>query len=91
MKVTNREDVRKIVRGYLVEAGFLNEKDSLDDQAELQADLGMDGLDQVEMCMTLEETIGIMIPDDDADEFETIKDVIDFIMEEGPKQPYLGQ
>ena len=89
MKVTKREDVRKIVRDYLVEAGFLNEENSLDEQAELFADLGMDGLDQVEMCMTLEESIGIIIPDEDAQEFDTIKDVINFIMEEGPKQPYL--
>ena len=44
-------------------------------------DLGADSLDIVELVMTLEETIDIEIPDDDAEKMQTIADAIDYLKE----------
>ncbi len=42
-------------------------------------DLGADSLDIVELVMGLEEEFGMEIPDEDAENLETIKDVLDYI------------
>lgn len=42
-------------------------------------DLGADSLDQVEMIMAVEEKWGIIINDNDAEKFETVKDVLDYL------------
>ena len=45
----------------------------------LSDDLGMDTIDMVEMTMALEEKYGIEIPDEDAETFHTVQNVIDYI------------
>ncbi|HEY1939787.1 MAG TPA: acyl carrier protein [Candidatus Angelobacter sp.] len=42
-------------------------------------DLGADSLDRVELIMTLEETFGIEIPDEDAEKISTVQDAVDYI------------
>ena len=42
-------------------------------------DLGADSLDTVEMLMTMEEEFGITIPDEDAMQLKTIKNIVDYI------------
>lgn len=42
-------------------------------------DLGADSLDQVEMVMAVEEKFGIIIEDDDAEKFETVRKVLDYL------------
>lgn len=44
-------------------------------------DNGLDSLDAVELVMALEEEFSIEIPDDDAEEFNTVQEVIDYINE----------
>ena len=48
------------------------------DNAGIVEDLGADSLDIVEMLMTLEDELDIIIPDD-ATGLRTVKDVADFI------------
>lgn len=48
------------------------------DDAAIVEDLGADSLDIVEMLMTLEDELDIVIPDD-ATGLRTVKDVADFI------------
>ena len=48
------------------------------DDAAIGEDLGADSLDIVEMLMTLEDELDIIIPDD-ATGLRTVKDVADFI------------
>lgn len=48
------------------------------DDAAIVEDLGADSLDIVEMLMTLEDELDIIIPDD-ATGLRTVKDVADFI------------
>ncbi|MDR3283884.1 MAG: acyl carrier protein [Treponema sp.] len=42
-------------------------------------DLGADSLDTYEMVYAIEEELGVSIPDEKANEFETVRDAYDFI------------
>lgn len=42
-------------------------------------DLGADSLDTYELVYAIEEEMGVKIPDDRANEFETVRDAYDFI------------
>lgn len=54
-------------------------KEDITDQANLVNDLGADELDSVEIVMCLEETFGIEIPDEDAEKFIIVKDIVEYI------------
>ncbi len=42
-------------------------------------DLGADSLDTYELVYAIEEELGISIPDEKANEFETVRDALDYI------------
>lgn len=42
-------------------------------------DLGADSLDTYELVYAIEEEMGITIPDEKANDFETVKDAYDFL------------
>ena len=42
-------------------------------------DLGADSLDTYELVYAIEEEMGISIPDEKANEFETVKDALDYL------------
>lgn len=48
-------------------------------------DLGADSLDTYELVYAIEEELGISIPDEKANEFETVRDAYDFIKAEQSK------
>lgn len=48
-------------------------------ESSFRQDLGADSLDTYELVYAIEEELGITIPDDKANEFETVKDALDFI------------
>ena len=50
-----------------------------------RGDLGADSLDTYELVYAIEEELGITIPDEKANEFETIRDALDFIKAEQSK------
>ena len=47
--------------------------------ASFRGDLGADSLYTYELVYAIEEEMGIKIPDEKANEFETVKDAYDFI------------
>jgi len=49
-------------------------------------DLGADSLDTYELIYAIEEELGITIPDEKANEFETVRDALDFIKSEVSKK-----
>jgi acyl carrier protein len=70
------ERVKKIVVEHLgVEAEKVSEEKSFID------DLGADSLDTVELVMAFEEEFGIEIPDDAAENIQTVGDAVNFISE----------
>ena len=48
-------------------------------ESAFRQDLGADSLDTYEMVYSLEEEMGISIPDEKANEFETVKDAYEYI------------
>ncbi|MGL5615682.1 MAG: acyl carrier protein [Sarcina sp.] len=57
------------------------EKDSITMDSTFVEDLGADSLDVVELIMSLEEELEMEIPDEDASEFITVADVVEYIKE----------
>lgn len=47
--------------------------------ASFRQDLGADSLDTYELVYAIEEELGVKIPDEKANEFETVRDAYEFI------------
>ncbi len=57
------------------------EKSKVTGDAHFVDDLGADSLDTVELVMAFEEEFGIEIPDEDAEEMQTVGDAVDYLTE----------
>ncbi|MBO7047647.1 MAG: acyl carrier protein [Spirochaetia bacterium] len=55
------------------------EEDKITMEASFRQDLGADSLDTYELIYALEEEMGIQIPDEKANEFETVGNAVEFI------------
>lgn len=52
---------------------------SIKEDSKFIEDLGADSLDMVEMLMNLEDEFGVSIPDEEAGNIKTVKNLVDFI------------
>ena len=68
------EKVKEIIVGQLGVDANLIEID-----ANLMQDLQADSLDAVEIIMAIEEEYDLAIPDDDAEKFRTVRDLVDYV------------
>jgi len=68
--------VRKIIADKLE-----IDEEKIKPESSFRADLGADSLDTYELVYAIEEQLGITIPDEKANEFETVKDAMDFLKE----------
>jgi acyl carrier protein len=57
------------------------EEDKVQLDTHLMKDLEADSLDAVEIIMAIEEEYGIEIPDEDAEKFQKVSDLVDFVEE----------
>ena len=74
------EKIQKLIAEKLeIDAG----KITLD--SSFRGDLGADSLDTYELVYASEEELGVSIPDEKANEFETVRDAYDFIKSEQAK------
>ncbi len=55
------------------------EEDKITPESSFRQDLGADSLDTYELVYAIEEELGITIPDEKANEFETVKDALAYI------------
>ena len=69
-----KEQVKKIIAEQLV-----IELDRVEEHSSLSEDIGADSLDNVELILKLEETLGIEIPDDESEKLKTVKEIIEFV------------
>ncbi|WP_343344476.1 acyl carrier protein [Terrisporobacter petrolearius] len=67
------------IRDIIVAQLGLDDKDGLSMETSFKEDLDADSLDAVEVIMGLEEEFDIEIPDEDAENFKTIGDVVEYI------------
>ncbi|NIU75337.1 MAG: acyl carrier protein [Gammaproteobacteria bacterium] len=58
------------------------EAEKVTPEASFVEDLGADSLDTVELVMAFEEEFGIEIPDEDAEQLQTVGDAIKYIEEQ---------
>ena len=58
------------------------EEDKITMDSSFRQDLGADSLDTYELVYAIEEEMGISIPDEKANEFETVRDALDFLKEQ---------
>lgn len=68
------EKMRKLIADKLE---IEEEKITLD--SSFRQDLGADSLDTYELVYAIEEEMGISIPDEKANEFETVRDALEYI------------
>ncbi|MGP1495750.1 MAG: acyl carrier protein [Treponema sp.] len=74
------EKIQKLIAEKLeIDAG----KITLD--SSFRGDLGADSLDTYELVYAIEEELGVSIPDEKANEFETVRAAYDFIKSEQAK------
>ena len=59
------------------------EPEKVTPEASFVEDLGADSLDTVELVMAFEEEFGIEIPDEDAEQLQTVGDAIRYMKEKG--------
>ena len=62
------------------------EADKVTPEASFVEDLGADSLDTVELVMAFEEEFGIEIPDEDAEQLQTVGDAIKYLQNKGVEQ-----
>jgi len=55
------------------------EEDDVTEEASFVDDLGADSLDIVELVMALEESFGVSIPDEQAENIKTVSDAVAYI------------
>ena len=63
---------------YFVEQLGVDE-DSITMETNLIKDLEADSLDAVEIIMAIEETYDFEIPDEEAEKFQTVQDLVDYV------------
>lgn len=76
-------DVATRVKGIIVEQLGVDEKE-VTDTASFIEDLGADSLDTVELVMAFEEEFELEIPDEDAENIQTVKNAVDYITDKSP-------
>jgi acyl carrier protein len=55
------------------------EEDKITLESSFRQDLGADSLDTYELVYAIEEEMGITIPDEKANEFETVGDAVEYL------------
>ena len=58
---------------------FVVEESTLQNDTDLQADLGADSLDVVDLLMSIEDEFEIEIPDEEIENIRTVGDLVNYI------------
>lgn len=66
------------VREYVVEQLDID-PDLIEMDSDLMQDLNADSLDAVEIIMAIEEGFEMEIPDEDAEKFRTVRDMVEYV------------
>ena len=55
------------------------EEDAVKMETHLMKDLEADSLDAVEIIMAIEDEFGIEVPDEEAEKFKTVSDIVNYV------------
>ena len=67
------------VKAVIIEQLGVDEDVVITPETSMMKDLDADSLDAVEIMMELEDEFGIEIPDEDAESFKTIGDIVKYV------------
>jgi acyl carrier protein len=67
------------VKEIIIEELVLDEDVEITPETSLMNDLEADSLDAVEIIMALEDEFGMEIPDEDAEDFKNIGDIVKYV------------
>lgn len=67
------------VKAVIIEQLDVSEEVEITPETSMMKDLDADSLDAVEIMMELEDEFDIEIPDEDAEKFKTIGDIVKFV------------
>ncbi|KAB3537692.1 acyl carrier protein [Alkaliphilus pronyensis] len=67
------------VRSIIAEQLGIDDADSIERTTSLINDLDADSLDAVEIIMAIEDEFGVEIPDEEAEAFKNIGDIVDYV------------
>ncbi|WP_297131173.1 acyl carrier protein [Terrisporobacter sp.] len=67
------------IKDIIAEQLGLEDADSISVETSLKEDLDADSLDAVEVIMALEDEFDIEIPDEQAENFKTIGDIVEYV------------
>ena len=70
--------VLDVIKGIIIDQLGVSE-DELQLETNLMKDLEADSLDAVEIIMAIEDEYDIEIPDEDAERFQTIGDIVSYV------------
>jgi acyl carrier protein len=73
MRTLNEQEKQRVLFIVADTLGYFEEE--IDDDNSLKDDLGMDSLDQVEICMEIEKEFNINIPDSELENVKTVQDL----------------
>lgn len=76
---TTKDIERKICEIIAEQLGIA--EDDISSASAFVEDLGADSLDLVEVVMAVEEEFGLDVPESDADKFEAVSDLVEYIFE----------
>ncbi len=80
MKEVSRNEIKETL--FRIIASVLNvNKDSINEEFELDKDLRIDSLALYEIVVDIEDTYSLRISNDEADDLKTVEEAIDFIVD----------
>lgn len=77
--MTNQEILDRMTEILVDQLGIDEDEVTMD--ANFIEDLNADSLDIVELVMNLEQEFDLMIPDEEAENIQTVRDAVEFIQE----------
>ncbi|MBR2779298.1 MAG: acyl carrier protein [Firmicutes bacterium] len=77
----NKSDIFEKVKDIIAENLSVDDPDRITPETSLTKDLEADSLYVVEVIMAIEDEFGIEIPDEDAEQFGSVEDIVDFVEE----------
>ena len=72
------DEIFERVRTMLAEQLEIDE-DRITMDSNIMEDFDADSLDVVDMVMSLEDEFGIEVPDEDAEKFQTVSDIVSYV------------
>ena len=80
-KIMDRAEIFEKIKDIVVEQLGIEEPDKIQMETSMTKDLEADSLYVIEVIMAIEEEFDIEIPDEEAEQFSTMEDIVNYVAE----------